>query len=690
MMRLVSPMRERHSARKSRGRRAHTAGIVFRYPTCGYCRTARRAGRASAPCTRDCIRSARPRGPLWVNDTHSALNRTPVAPGARAALAWPRWPRRCAGAARRGEPLAIAGARHAMGGQQFLSGGTLLDTRRLNQVRWFDRGAALLEVEAGITWPDVIRGYLALQRGPGPAYGIRQKQTGADRLTLGGAVAANIHGRGLDGPPFVDDIEGLEVVTADRRPRALQPRAKTPSCSGTWSAATDLFGVVTAVTLRLVPRVKVERVVARLDIEELIDAFDERIAARSPVRRFPVRHRAAIPPISCAPACCPATGPSRPTAACPTDQRRLSQRDWNELLTLSHTRQARGVPEVHRVLPRHARPALLERHAPAEPVPRGLSRRARPSAGRRGARQRDDHRAVRAARAAGGVHERRAPRLPHERRRLHLRHHPPDRGRDTTRALPWARDSWACVIFNLHIDHRPEDIARAAAHFRRLIDHALRHRRQLLPHLSPLRAPRDQLRAAHPGMRRVPRGQAPPRSGRSVPERLVPRLAGAARVKHRMTRAAARSRAAVELHRAVRRARHRPVRGAGRRAAWLPDMDAWYSGLLPYYLLLPAQIALLMIMAVVAWNRRVRTGALRRARTRASPARCACFAGLYFVVMARAARRQRDRQRRRLLARTARSPWRSTGCWRCSCWSAAAADSAVRAAGASRAPAGGR
>jgi hypothetical protein len=41
---------------------------------------------------------------------------------------------------------------------------------------------------------------------------------------------------------------------------------------------------------------------------------------------------------------------------------------------------------------------------------------------------------------------------------------------------------------------------------------------------------------------------------------------------------------------------------------WLPDMDAWYSGLLPYYLLLPAQVALLMVMAVAAWNRRIRTG----------------------------------------------------------------------------------
>ena len=33
---------------------------------------------------------------------------------------------------------------------------------------------------------------------------------------------------------------------------------------------------------------------------------------------------------------------------------------------------------------------------------------------------------------------------------------------------------------------------------------------------------------------------------------------------------------------------------------WLPPMDAWHSGLLPYSLLLPGQIVLLMVMAMVA------------------------------------------------------------------------------------------
>lgn len=66
---------------------------------------------------------------------------------------------------------------------------------------------------------------------------------------------------------------------------------------------------------------------------------------------------------------------------------------------------------------------------------------------------------------------------------------------------------------------------------------------------------------------------------------------------------------------------------------WLPDMDAWYSGLLPYPLLLPIQIGILMLMAVVAWNPRVRGGQFAHTCPHAAGA-LRIFAYLYFVVMA--------------------------------------------------------
>lgn len=67
--------------------------------------------------------------------------------------------------------------------------------------------------------------------------------------------------------------------------------------------------------------------------------------------------------------------------------------------------------------------------------------------------------------------------------------------------------------------------------------------------------------------------------------------------------------------------------------AWLPDMEAWYSGLMPYHLLLPSQIAILMMMAVVAWNRRVRGGIFAGANPRAATG-LRIFAGTYFLAMA--------------------------------------------------------
>jgi FAD/FMN-containing dehydrogenase len=44
---------------------------------------------------------------------------------------------------------------------------------------------------------------------------------------------------------------------------------------------------------------------------------------------------------------------------------------------------------------------------------------------------------------------------------------------DDQTVLAWARQRWACIVFNLHVDHSPAGIAAAGVHFRRLIDRAL-------------------------------------------------------------------------------------------------------------------------------------------------------------------------------------------------------------------------
>jgi hypothetical protein len=62
---------------------------------------------------------------------------------------------------------------------------------------------------------------------------------------------------------------------------------------------------------------------------------------------------------------------------------------------------------------------------------------------------------------------------------------------------------------------------------------------------------------------------------------------------------------------------------------WLPAMQAWYSGILPYPVLLPIQIALLVLMGVLA----IRTRAPRR-RTDAADRTAKIFRALALLYVA--------------------------------------------------------
>jgi len=102
-----------------------------------------------------------------------------------------------------------------MDGQQFGAGTILLEMRQMNQVFDLDLNRGTLEVQAGAFWPEVIGEYLRRQEGRSRMWGLGQKQTGADRLSIGGTLAANAHGRGLTMRPFVGDVESFTLVNAE-------------------------------------------------------------------------------------------------------------------------------------------------------------------------------------------------------------------------------------------------------------------------------------------------------------------------------------------------------------------------------------------------------------------------------------------------------------------------------------------
>ena len=428
-----------------------------------------------------------------VNDVHSRLNRTRVR-----RIVTPSTSDDLIGlvrsAARDGEALAIAGGRHAMGGQQFLSGGTLVDTRGLHRILDLDTRTGVVEVEAGIQWPELVAGLLERQQGQAKVWTIAQKQTGADRLCIGGALAANIHGRGLRMRPIIDDVVSFTLVNG---------RGELVECSRKDNAdlfrlaigGYGLFGVIYSVRLKLRPRHKVVRNVTTLNAEEVIAAFDDRIGdgheygdfqfAIDPASEDFVRHgiMSCYKPV--------------PDDRAITDQaRELSERDWGELLYLAHADKAKAFTTYKRHYVATDGQVywsdLQQFSAYPEGYHAGVERRMRAS-----------------AEGSEMITEIYVPReelsdFLHE-ARLDFRNNETNLIYGTVRLiekddesfLAWARESFACVIFNLHVAHSEFGVGIAAEAFRRLIALAIKRKGSF--YLTYHRyATADQLLACHP------------------------------------------------------------------------------------------------------------------------------------------------------------------------------------------------
>ncbi len=413
-----------------------------------------------------CVRPRAQAPGLLVNDVHSQLNPTLVDRIVSAdSLETIRTTLR--NARRDGKAISIAGGRHAMGGQQFGVDAVLLDMRALNRVLGLDTEKGIVEVEAGIEWPGLVDWLLGAQVGRSRQWGIAQKQTGADRLSLGGALAANVHGRGLAMKPIISDVESFDLIDASGETRRCS-RSENSELFRLAVGGYGVFGIVTSIRLRLVPRQKVERIVEVLTINDLMSAFQRRSADGFLYGdfQFAINEksedflRKGI--FSC-------YRPVDPATPVPANQRELSEQDWGKLLYLAHANREEAfqmyarhylatsgqiywsdthqmstyLDDYHRALDRRLGTADRATEMITEIyVPRGAL------AGFLNA-ARDDFRQRGVELIYGTV------RLIEP---------------DNESFLAWARQPYACVIFNLHVVHTVEGLARAATAFRHLID----------------------------------------------------------------------------------------------------------------------------------------------------------------------------------------------------------------------------
>jgi FAD/FMN-containing dehydrogenase len=232
-----------------------------------------------------------------------------------------------------------------------------------------------------------------------------------------------------------------------------------------------LFGIITAATLRLVRRQKVQRVVSLLSLADLMSGFESRIAAGYTYGDFQFATDPAMAGFlrdgvfSC-------YHPIDNATPMPPDQIRLSRHDWQRLLYLGHVNKRQAFMEFsdfymrstgqvywndthqlniylddyHRALDQH-----LDAKVPGTEmitelyVPR--------------------HHLVELMDAVREDFLRHEVDLIYGTIRLIKK--------DEDAFLKWAKEDYACVIFNLHVDHDEAGLARTRAAFRRLIDRAI-------------------------------------------------------------------------------------------------------------------------------------------------------------------------------------------------------------------------
>jgi FAD/FMN-containing dehydrogenase len=406
---------------------------------------------------------------IRVNDIHSRLNPTTVADVVR-----PRSLEEVRAAIFRaragGLRVSVAGGRHSMGAQQFGSGTLHLDMSGMDRVLAFDRGAGWIDVEGGIQWPQLVEQLLECQRGEWPQWSIRQKQTGADRLSLGGAVSSNVHGRGLTLEPLVSEIEAIDLLGADGEIRTCSRQTHSDLFRQAVGGY-GLFGVIVRVRLRLARRRKLRRIVEIGEVDSLVRAFQDRIDRGFLYGDFQYRTDARAPGFlregvfSC-------YEPVDDETPITDRQSELSAENWRELYYLAHVDPA----EAFRVYSRYYRSTSGQIYW-SDLHQMGIYLD--------GYHDDVDARLRRTTRSSEMLTELYVPRaaLPSflSDVRGDLRHHglPLIYGtirlieKDRETFLPWARERWACVTINLCVAHSTDGVKEAGKVFRRLIDRAI-------------------------------------------------------------------------------------------------------------------------------------------------------------------------------------------------------------------------
>lgn len=366
--------------------------------------------------------------------------------------------------------ISVSGAKHAMGGQQFGTETIHINMIEMNDVLAFDQDKGIVRVEAGITWPVLIDELLRRQTNVLSPWGIIQKQTGADHLTLGGALSANVHGRGVKYKPMIQDVESFTLVDADGEILNVS-RKENPELFSLVIGGYGLLGVIATVDLRLMPRQKLRRSVEVVNIEDLQAKAKQRMDEGALYGDYQYKTDSHAEDFMKVGVLSTYQTVSNDTPV-PEEQRKLTPEQWYKLLHLAHTDKSKAfqmysrhylntdgqmycsdlhqtgfyadqyVEYLEKVEPAYPKGSLMitEIYVPRENLNDLIYKII------------DDvrHNQINVIYGTMRLIE-----------------------KDDESYLAWAKQDYACIIFNLRVEHSDEGIMKAQKDFQLLIDRAL-------------------------------------------------------------------------------------------------------------------------------------------------------------------------------------------------------------------------
>ena len=143
-----------------------------------------------------------------------------------------------------GRAVAFRGLGRSYGDAAQSAGGTVLETTGMRGVLAFDRTSGVVRAEAGLSIDALLRAVV-------PASWFVPVTPGTRMVTLGGAVAADVHGKNHHRDGSIGaHVEGLRLVTPDGTVHDLVPGDALLDAT---VGGMGLTGLIVDVTLRLIP-----------------------------------------------------------------------------------------------------------------------------------------------------------------------------------------------------------------------------------------------------------------------------------------------------------------------------------------------------------------------------------------------------------------------------------------------------